>query len=485
MPELPRKTQKQIAQRYAGNLRYFRRLHPLRRARILLVLGIVFLSGIAAYLYLAHARSSQRIEWLNSSGAISQAHASFAQDCKKCHDPNLKFDPLHPMTAAGATIDASCLKCHVAHTFHQADVTIDRSCTACHHEHLGAGPMRPVADADCQSCHGNAAVMAASAQKALTLPASDFAVKLKDIHQVAFQPPRPPEGYTKVINSFATDHPDFQIQREHLSDPNTLKFDHNIHLTGDIPLVDGKKLDCTYCHKPDSRGAYMQPITFAANCQVCHSLQIDPSLPDFQIPHPQPGGEANSVRDFLLTLPAQYATYARDKKGLVTTADVNAFVLQHMTALRQRVRMGADLEKDVFFADSRDINLGPGSAPNRALFPGCAYCHEVKSSTAGEPIVTKPVTPDRWYVHAKFDHAAHNTVSCESCHSQARQSKLTSDVLLPDKTSCVACHSPKGGVVSNCVTCHEYHNQSPDQAVTDNSALRKMMLGSFATAPAR
>ena len=126
------------------------------------------------------------------------------------------------------------------------------------------------------------AIMQASAQKGSWLPASDFVVKPVDNGLVYFQPPRPTLGYTQVIDSFAGKHPDFQIQREKLTDPNTLKFNHKIHLTAkDIPMVDGKKLDCAYCHKPDSHGAYMQSISFAKNCQACHSLQIDPTLADF------------------------------------------------------------------------------------------------------------------------------------------------------------------------------------------------------------
>ena len=102
------------------------------------------------------------------------------------------------------------------------------------------------------------------------------------------------------------------------------------------------------------------------------------------------------------------------------------------------------------------------------------------------PIVTKPVTPDRFFVHAKFDHSAHTMVSCDSCHGKKGEgtalsanasaailadigvaanakgvrwkAKLTSDTLMPDKASCVTCHSAKGGVVSNCATCHDYHN---------------------------
>jgi hypothetical protein len=107
------------------------------------------------------------------------------------------------------------------------------------------------------------------------------------------------------------------------------------------------------------------------------------------------------------------------------------------------------------------------------------------------PIVTKPVTPDRFFVHAKFDHSAHTMLSCESCHGKkgadgvgvpasatgVMESKLTADTLMPDKASCITCHSAKGGVVSNCATCHDYHNTAPAHDVAAASAVRQMMLG--------
>ena len=475
----PRKNQKQIAQQYAGNRRYASSWHSFRLARRLVALACVVVAAIGAVIYLNSAQTSKRLELIDTSGGISQAHSQFARDCKQCHEPAGKVDLLKPAVAT-ASIDANCEKCHTMHTFHQADAAVDHSCTDCHHEHLGTGPMQPVADINCVACHGNAEIMQTSAQKGLFLPASDFNVIPKDSFLVYFQPPRPIKGYTQVFQSFATDHPDFQIQRENLTDPNTLKFNHKIHLNGDIPMVDGRKLDCAYCHKPDSHGSNMQPISFAKNCQACHSLQLDPTLPDFQIPHPTGASEANSVRDFLLTLPTQYATYAAEKKGLTNSTEIAAFVNQHMLGIRQRVREGADLEKEVFYADARNVNLGlatPTGERDRALFPGCAYCHEVKPSLTQEPIVTKPVTPDRWYVHARFDHSAHSTMSCEACHGQVLQSEKTSDVNLPDKASCVTCHSPKGGVVSTCATCHDYHNQSLAHDVATTSALRQMMLG--------
>ena len=479
----PRKTQKQIAQKYAGNLRYFGSsfwtLNPFRRARVVVALVVLLISIVAAFIYLNGQKSSPHFEAFSSSGGISQSHSQFAQDCKQCHDPALKIDPLKP-AVANAAIDKNCENCHTQHTFHTANVTLGHSCVDCHHEHLGTGPMQAVTDGNCVVCHGNAATMQASAQKGLTLPASDFKVQPKDASLVYFNPPRPQMGYTQVFTSFEGEHPAFQIQRENLTDPNTLKFDHKVHLTGDIPLIDGKKLDCAYCHTPDSHGAYMQPISFAKNCQACHGLQIDPSLPDFQIPHPTPGGQANSVRDFLLTLPTQYATYASEKLKLTNSAQIAAFVNQHMTLIRQRIREGADLEKDIFYADARNIKLGgaaTGTPRERALFPGCAYCHEVKTSVTGEPDVTEPVTPNRWYVHARFNHAAHTTMNCEACHGQVVASTKTSDINLPDKASCVTCHSAKGGVVSTCATCHDYHNKAPTGETAATATLKNMMLG--------
>jgi len=465
----PRKSQKQIAQRYAGNLRYFKLLHPLRRARVLITLACLLVSIAFALIYLDSVRSSRRLELLSSSGGISRAHSRFAKDCRQCHDPALK-PSLEKPAVVSASLDAKCEVCHTRHTFHQADAVPAHSCSDCHHEHLGTGPMQQVKDSNCQACHGSAVVMEASAQKGMSLPAVDFQVQPGDNLLVYFQPPRPPMGYTRVFQTFAGDHPAFQIQRDHLTDPNTLKFNHKIHLSDKIPAVDGRKLDCAYCHKPDSRGAYMQPVSFAKNCLACHALQIDPTLPDFQIPHPagitrdQTRDQANSVRDFLLTLPTQYAAYATEKQGLTGSTRIAAFVNQHMTLIRQRVREGADLERDVFFSDDRTVNFGiaqPPTGRQRALFPGCAYCHEVKPSPAQEPLVTRPVTPDRWYVHARFNHAAHITMNCNACHGHVLQSEKTSDIGLPDKASCTTCHSPKGRVVSTCTTCHDYHNKTP------------------------
>jgi hypothetical protein len=465
----PRKSQKQIAQRYAENLRYFKNLNPFRRARILLALGCLLIAAALAVVYLLTSRSSQRLEKFNSPGGISQAHSGKEIDCESCHSAAVKPDLLKP-AMVNASMDARCEVCHTQHTFHQADVVVDHSCTACHHEHLGPGPMQPVTDSNCVACHGDAAIMAASAQKGLHLPAIDFNVKPKDNLLVYFHPPRPSMGYTLSFQSFERDHPAFQIQREHLTDPNTLKFDHKFHLSENMPKVDGHKLDCAYCHKPDNRGAYMQPINFAKNCQSCHELQIDPTEPKFQIPHPTGDSQPNSVRDFLLTLPTQYQSFAI-AKGITDPKLIEAYVNKQMMGIRKRTREGVDLVNEVYESDNTKIDFGfpgPSGTGRRPSFQGCALCHEVTLSR-GEYKVTPPQTPDRWYVHAKFDHATHSASAigknCIDCHAPVFNSSKTSDISLPDQASCVTCHSAKGGVVSTCATCHDYHNSAPARDV--------------------
>jgi hypothetical protein len=109
---------------------------------------------------------------------------------------------------------------------------------------------------------------------------------------------------------------------------------------------------------------------------------------------------------------------------------------------------------------------------------------------AGEPTVTKPVIPDRWLVHARFNHASHITMSCEACHGLSNEqlgiddkvnrditrSTVTSDVCMPDKMTCVKCHSSTGGVISTCATCHDFHNTPPAHDAATASPLRRMML---------
>jgi hypothetical protein len=391
--------------------------------------------------------------WRNkfiSPGEVSSVHsgAAFAalattnrlnQNCGACHvagnsGPNgmvnaaLRADPgildlkklATAKSAEPAAIDESCLKCHAGRNFHQPGAP-QISCSFCHAEHHGAA-MTATTAANCDFCHGNAATMAVSRN-------------------------------TPVIHHFNSDHPQFRFITEKSRDPDTLKFNHALHLTGTtIPaLPGGTKLDCAFCHQPDAAGAFMRPVAFEKNCRVCHSLQFDPETPELVLPH----GSAEFVSAFLRSLPKQYTDLAA--KG--NPADVSGFVEKKLAGLRTQFGSGEDLERRIFFSTATlgpEAQIGTLSGSTRAVFPGCAYCHEVKTKASGLPTITKPVMPERWLAQAKFNHAKHANISCAQCHD-AVHSNATADILLPPKETCVQCHSPRGGVADSCAECHTYH----------------------------
>lgn len=355
-------------------------------------------------------------------------------------------------------IDVSCIACHEAQSFHQANVARDDSCSVCHTEHRGAGSLPPVAALHCTDCHGAASQMTDAALKGRTMPAALFA---KHVAPGVIVTPltRPADGFTKVIRSFSGDHPEFQVLREKARDTNPLKFNHRVHLTGAIPEINGKPLDCAYCHQPDASGAFMQRMTFEQNCRACHALSFDENVPGLTLPH----GDVTFVRSFLRSLPTHYTDYARQRLGLTRQSDLDAFAKQQIGELRRRRLSGENLERAVFFADAR-ITDAPSIAgqngPARAKFAGCAYCHEVTDRGDLAPQIAIPRTPDRWMLHSRFDHSKHTAMQCVKCHDTLH-SERTADVNLPTQKSCLECHSPKGGVSDSCTACHGYHNTPP------------------------
>ena len=477
----PARTQKQIAERYKGNLGYYRHLHPWRRARLIVSLLTILGGVLAIFLF-----SQRGPEKFFNAGRISSNHAAFENKCQSCHDKNaargdfrqVLNERFHHGVAFDA-IDRKCEACHKQHTFHEANVVENRSCSACHQEHQGPGPMKTVASSQCATCHNNSATMLASAQKGMQIPPPAFHRHPHPPQQIVFELPRPPQGFTNTFAAFWQDHPEFQLKRVNARDPDVLRFNHQRHFAADIPPINGQKLDCNYCHKPLPDGRFMQRISFSANCQACQSLQFDWRNPDLRVPH----GDVDLVRTFLRTLPAQYADYARIKRGLTNETENRNFVAQQIKQLRDQFHSGPELEHAVFFTTNPYKPQEKAAPAVRANFTGCAFCHDVKE-TRDVPAITKPVLIDRWMLRSTFDHSKHRTdpatqqpLECTVCH-QATQSRETSDVLMPAKASCITCHSPKGKVVAECITCHKYHAPPAAQATAGAAnPTRAMLLG--------
>jgi len=404
-------------------------------------------SGFANALLTMHSGATAGDPGCAACHAAARAESEGWVKTALAADPGpLQIHTLALMTTAQMTsIDQNCERCHLGHTFHEPNVVEGHSCSACHQEHLGSGLMKKPADANCLTCHADAHIMEASFEKGSYLEAAAFDFR-PDNGRNIFRAPRPERGYTKVIHSFATDHPEFQLLDEKLKDPDTLRFNHQLHLTSTtVPPLNGKRLECSDCHKPDAAGKYHQKISFEQSCQPCHSLQFDVHNPDLRVPH----GSPEFARDFLRSLPAQYTEKAR-REGITARADLEKFVREQMKQIREQAGSGEALERRVFFGDSSE---------GRARFPACTYCHIVSESITGAaPVVAKPVIMDRWLVRGNFDHSKHlpPTMACSKCHD-VLQSTQTPDVLLPSKVTCVECHSPKGGVANGCSTCHGYH----------------------------
>ena len=391
---------------------------------------------------------------------INSGLARWTQDAVAAGKGSLHFAHLTSTDPRDfSQIDASCLTCHAKQSFHQANLMRETSCTVCHAEHKGAGAMARVDTQHCADCHGDTVQMAHAAVQGRTMPAAIF--EQPPMPGVAvFARARPADGFTQVIHSFPKDHPEFGVNLAGVKDRDTLAFNHARHLSGDIPMLNGKPLECASCHQPDTGGAFMQRITFEKNCRACHSLQFDERNPGMQLPH----GDAAYVRAYLRSLPAQYSDYASAKLGITGKNELQHYVDQQMQALRDRMQTGEQLERQVFFTDGKGgpvVGMAGNDVSARAKFAGCAYCHEVVARGTSVPVITPPLMPDRWMPHAQFNHGAHTQVHCTSCH-EAVQSKLTSDVIMPKLQSCVECHGPKGGVNSSCTECHHYHNTPPN-----------------------
>lgn len=330
-------------------------------------------------------------------GEVSQAHGRatvngelVAKNCSWCHAP------------WRGPIDTQCQRCHIGppHSTLQAG---NVSCTSCHPEHRGAEKLSTMSDAKCVDCH------------------SDLS---KHVIAGAVIPPE-----IVHIPEFGKRHPEFPPMAE----GDTLHFEHATHLDPrGVRNAIGKfeLLTCTTCHKlmADPRGCIdPKPIRFAEDCQRCHLLTFDKSLPNRQVPH---GGDPN--------LNFVYGAIAAALSGQPEIAT--------MTPEQRRILT----QRGAVHLDER-VNM----EAEHVIKMSCEHCH-LRDATGAA--VIPPVIPRRWLLRADFAHTKHANIDCEKCHETARRSMRTTDVLIPGRDACVECHgSGKGKAADSCRTCHDYH----------------------------
>ena len=412
------RTAKKLAQRI--DLNYFKRAHGLRRWRFVLSVAV----PAAALIWIAsYAAAGSRKPY--SAGPVSKAHAFTEMKCEVCHARQSAIRAHVP--------DTACLTCHDAPT-HAANQTRTPACSSCHLEHSGRVQLARVDDRFCVDCHGDL----------------DTTVHTTSV--------------ARRVGAFPLDHPEFAPARVGVRDPGGLKFNHAVHLKKDgVRGPTGiEHLECGQCHKPEVartvgrrvlKTGLMTSPTYADACSRCHPLYFD-ELIDASVPHDrQP-----VVKDFVIQSLTRYIAQHPDEIG--RPAGIRRVPLNFPRPPEPPARGAAEWVARRQAADERVLW-------NKT----CAECHQPsardvpKPGWEGVPAFEESRITARWMPRASFDHAPHAAVRCTECHA-AENSRLTSDVLMPNTATCATCHAPGRGAETGCFECHQYHDWTKTHAVT-------------------
>lgn len=405
---------------------------------------------------------------------MSKAHAVLEKQCAACHREK-----------AGAfsakASDSACLSCHDGPAHHTAQPKT-LGCAECHSEHHGRVNLVAARNESCASCHG-------------------------DLRSI-----QPNTKFAADIYSFEEGHPEFAAVRANgntpARDPGTIKLNHAIHMK---PIRRGPngpnvQLECRDCHRPEADEANsiaawkyedahyvsattaysmsdelrpatagmlptyrpatgrerMAPVKFASACAGCHSLAFDKRFSE-GVPHDKP----EVVHEFLLKKFGEYI--AAHPAELRAVGENMSEIPGKRTAVPARA-----------LTSGQWVAQRTSEAEDLLWRKTCKQCHAL---TAGDaegslPTVEPARTTERWMPHAKFDHDAHRSFTCKSCHAKALTSTEASDVLLPGIATCKACHAPgPQHAESRCFECHTYHDWSKRKEMRPTFSLPGLRTG--------
>ena len=376
-------------------------------------------------------------------GALASGHHSFGRDCSKCH-----------ATPFVQTQNAQCESCHKAIGWHFArDSAAKKSlheavfmqagsaarCASCHRDHKGAQGLVRQDSPLCTQCHAD----------------------LKSRHADTALP---------AIADFARDHPPFKLSmlvpgktggaalvriaqddKAALIEKSNLKFPHDVHLMKKgVRGPNGRTtMECKNCHLPDETGTRFKPTTMKEHCQDCHSLEFEPKAGSRQVPHGNVDEALATVREFY----AQ-AALADTPIDIVVQDGIRRPGERIASAQRQSALAWATQKADKISREMMEERV-------------CFICHQI-SRVDNAPNTTLALSwkiapiaiTQHWLPKSRFPHNQHATHECGSCH-KVTQSKLSSDVAIPDINSCRECHGGNATAADKapgtCQTCHGFH----------------------------
>jgi hypothetical protein len=452
-------------------------------------------------------------------GPVSLAHSMWENDCARCHDNDGKGG------FRAAVSDGACLGCHdaSAHSPKQllraglnahnplAMAIADNhgrlrsaDCVACHAEHRGRRALAVVDDARCTKCHAD---LKSAVKSDASLEVSTQVTRFDSVG-----------GHPYFGRNWATieqrRQPPAPLNNDVFVDPTRLKFNHKVH-TREVKPLTGETDNCTVCHtdrdpaNPAQINRYMRPISYVENCQSCHPLNLPSGVPvahaGMDVVEAQLQSLPELHRQWIVRSPEPQRGKLLQGHSPQVWADNEASRVQQsvgdwLLEMSPKNARGAEQVARViqeFLPGDEKAGSDPRALALYVAFgahdqakvksASCAKCHDmedvaasISSGTAStQPAVPVlrtlptgiPPTPRRWFEHSRFDHAAHENISCVSCHSTAASSEKTSDFLVPNliwrestgaSVSCAQCHheldAAGRGAPSHCVTCHTFHD---------------------------
>lgn len=365
--------------------------------------------------------------WL--SGPVHSAHSSIAVECDTCHVKAFQRVP-----------DTACMDCHsvAKHSTNEAHPVLgEMRCATCHLEHNEPPQLVKQHQGLCADCHSDLP------DDTALQSAGDFL----DAH---------PNFRVSLASPVAADDGlQWQQLRMPLADAllaeqSNLRFNHKVHLDADgINTPDGKRvIECGECHQPETGGRRMRPIAMDEHCAGCHTLSFDPDDATRTVPHGDPAGVMRALVEY----------YSARLLG-EDTGPVDQRLRRPGRALTREDRDRAAAE-----ARQKALEVAEDLFERQA----CATCHEV-TRNEDNPELPWNVLPvkltERFFPHAEFSHAAHDTEvsQCESCHA-AGDSESATDLLMPGIDSCRDCHgsgiarrNATTQIPSTCIMCHSFH----------------------------
>ena len=379
-----------------------------------------------------------------SPGPLHTAHQSIGNRCDACHAK--PFEPVR---------DQECLVCH-ANVQHHVDIrTADvglfqgTQCTACHVEHKQPATLVQRDPRVCTDCHAN---LERRKPNTTVRDATDFGTDHPEFRLTALA------TASRVLTPDGDLVPSWHAVRLDRDDPahfvehSHLRFSHQQHLDPKgIKSPTGERiLGCPDCHRPNSSGREMLPIRMETHCSGCHSLLFDEHDPTSGVPH----GNLEAVYK---TLREHFSHEYLVQTGFSNSAG-NAQVRR--PGGEQRILTEGEQRRARDWVDSQSLKIAGELLEKRV----CRDCHEV-TRVPGKPGLeqwrVEPVQlTSEWMPRARFDHAAHISETCVSCHAKAPDSKYATDILVPGISRCRECHGGTGSaakVASDCLMCHPFH----------------------------